>query len=208
MKIDLRSVLALPLVFKWFHRAVGDDRLRRIYVNDFVRPKPGDIVLDVGCGPADTICYLPHVHYHGIDLSERYIAAAQARYGARGTFEVRDVADMVAAHPSRFDKVIAMGVLHHLPDAAIHHLFAVLTLLLKPNGRFISIDGCYVKGQSRVARYLLSHDRGQFVRTETEYLNLTREIFPTVTATVRSDLYRIPYTHLIMDCVAPLGGEN
>ena len=64
----------------------------------------------------------------------------------------------------------------------------------------MTIDGCYVPGQSAVARWLLSRDRGRYVRSQNEYLQLMRQIFPDVKSSVRTDLLRVPYTHLVAEC--------
>jgi hypothetical protein len=51
-----------------------------------------------------------------------------------------------------------------------------------------------------VKRYLLSRDRGKFVRTLPEYEALARTQFDRVATYIREDVLRIPYTHLIMVC--------
>ena len=71
---------------------------------------------------------------------------------------------------------------------------------LKPGGRMITNDGCYVSRQSAAKRYLLSRDRGQFVRTQPGYEALARSSFRNVYCHLREDVLRIPYTHLIMVC--------
>ena len=200
--VDIRSLLQMPTLYSWFQRAVGSDHGRRVYVRDHVRPCAGDAILDVGCGPADVLEYLPAVCYHGIDLSERYIDAARRKYGDRATFRVVDVAELAAESPRAFDIVLANGLLHHLPDDAVTHLFRVAAILLKPEGRFVSIDGCFTSEQSYLARYFLSRDRGLHVRQPEEYLNLARQVFPNVRGNIRHDLLRIPYTHLVMEAAA------
>jgi hypothetical protein len=67
-------------------------------------------------------------------------------------------------------------------------------------GRLVSTDGCYDREQSRVARYMISKDRGRNVRDETGYLSLARQVFRDVTPHVRHDLLRIPYTLLVLEC--------
>jgi hypothetical protein len=65
----------------------------------------------------------------------------------------------------------------------------------------ITNDGCHTAGQSAAERYLLSRDRGRFVRTQAEYEKLAHTWFPEVRANIRQDVLRIPYTHLILECV-------
>ena len=65
----------------------------------------------------------------------------------------------------------------------------------------ITNDGCYAPGQSAAKRFLLSRDRGRYVRTEREYLELAARYFGKVKPNIREDVLRIPYTHLILECI-------
>jgi hypothetical protein len=76
-------------------------------------------------------------------------------------------------------------------------LFEVAKSVLKPGGRLITFDGCYREGQSRIARFILSQDRGRFVRTKEEYERLAKRVFSQVQLDIYDDLARIPYTHII-----------
>ena len=49
----LRAVLAQPRVYSLFARLIGATRGRLRYVHRHIRPRPGDKILDIGCGPAD-----------------------------------------------------------------------------------------------------------------------------------------------------------
>lgn len=94
----------------------------------------GDRVLDVGCGPADILEYLPQgIDYTGFDISERYIAAAKRRYGERGKFSIMPVSQAVG-QDAVYDSVIAIGVLHHLTDDDADALFALAANVLRPGG--------------------------------------------------------------------------
>src|SRR5205823_7002829 len=97
----------------------------------------------------------------------------------------------------------ATGVLHHLDDKEAIDLFQVARAALKPGGKLITFDGCFCEGQSRIARYLLERDRGKFVRTAEAYVALARKAFENVEVTLRHDLLRLPYSHIIMKCTGP-----
>ena len=64
----------------------------------------------------------------------------------------------------------------------------------------MTYDGCFVPGQSRLARWVLRQDRGKFVRQRDEYERLAATSFSKLDTHVRHDLLRIPYTHLILRC--------
>jgi SAM-dependent methyltransferase len=157
-------------------------------------------VLDIGCGPGDILEYLPDVAYVGIDLSPSYIEAARVRFGSRGRFICKPVEEMVVEEPESFDIVMANGVVHHLDDSSAMGLYGLARAALKPTGRFVSIDGAFVKGQSPVARLLLRNDRGKFVRAPEDYAALASRVFPDVKVSVRHDLLRVPYTHVMLEC--------
>ena len=64
----------------------------------------------------------------------------------------------------------------------------------------VTLDGCYIQGQSRIAKALLRRDRGNFIRDPSAYLKLADAHFSDVRSDVRHDLLSFPYTLLIMTC--------
>jgi cyclopropane fatty-acyl-phospholipid synthase-like methyltransferase len=189
---------------------VGGRSAGRTYLAEYVKPAPGDKILDIGCGPADILNYLPAVNYTGLDISPEYICSAKKRFGSRGRFFCNDVGlAKIEGEQGTFDLVLAIGVIHHLDDAQAARLFDLARLALRPTGRLVTYDGCYVAQQSRIARWMLAKDRGKFVRTRDEYLRLASTRFSKVEPHLRHDLLRVPYTHLIMRCfnqIAPATG--
>ena len=198
----IRSVLGLPLVYKLFKLAIGRPTRYRAFIDEHVHAKAGDRVLDIGCGTADILELLPDVDYTGFDVSPEYIASARRRYGERGNFRCERLDASTSCERGQYDIVLALGVLHHLEDDEAVKLCTLAREALRPGGRFVSIDGCFVDGQSPVARYLLRRDRGRNVRTEDGYRQLAQPVFPSVTSLVRHDLLRVPYTLVTMTCRA------
>jgi SAM-dependent methyltransferase len=197
--LGLRSTLQIPWVYQLFARVVREGYWP-VYLREYVEPAPGQRILDIGCGPGDVLAYLSDVDYVGVDGSHRYIKSARARFGPRGDFRCQAVADLVASEPASYDVIMANGLVHHLADNEVQHLFDVAGRLLKPTGRLVTFDGCFVPNQSSIVRTLLHLDRGRYVRTQQAYLALARSHFQVVEASVRDDLYRIPYTLLILVC--------
>lgn len=196
----VRSLLSLPSVYRLFQKLIGAPRTRRALVDDYIQATPGDRVLDIGCGTAEILEYLPDVDYVGFDQSEPYIESARRHHGARGRFFGCDVGSISAEELGTFDRILALGILHHLEDREVRGLFELAKARLKPGGRVITFDSCYQDGQSRIARYLINRDRGRNTRTEPAYLSLAKEVFPRVQSTVRHDLLNLPYTHIILVC--------
>ena len=197
--IDTRSILAIPHAYRLFAKLVGG-QARSLFAAKYIRPKDGDRILDIGCGPADILLYLPSVEYVDLDISQKYINSARKHFGSRGTFITKKICRDLINEFSSFDIVLAMGVIHRLNDNEATDLFELAQSALKPDGRLITLDGCYIKNQSLISRLILSIDRGRYVRTKDQYLALASKIFTNIKASVHQDLLRIPYTHIIMEC--------
>jgi SAM-dependent methyltransferase len=112
-------------------------------------------VLSLGCGIGDTELLLaPHVgEVVGVDLSPAAIRQARAdgeRLGIRNArFELGSDAS------GRFDAVIAIFFLHHLPDATLANLPLQLKERLAPGGVFYSLDPSRRRLSGAVGRLLI-----------------------------------------------------
>lgn len=171
------------------------------FVQRFVRAGAEDRILDIGCGPADLLAYFPEsVHYEGFDANPGYIDHARRAYRDRdASFQCQLVSQANLTAPGSWDLVLAIGLVHHLDDAEAVQLFRLGHDALRPGGRMVTLDGVYVPEQSRLARWIISCDRGRFVRSREEYEALGRIAFDTLETTVEHRLLRMPYTHLIME---------
>nr|WP_249810610.1 class I SAM-dependent methyltransferase [Bradyrhizobium sp. 157] len=178
--------------------SLGADRAISRYVDEVLQPKAGMKVLDVGCGPASVLAYLPSVDYTGIDLNEKHIAYAREVYGDRGRFIVGNVAHDVKQEERAFDLINVSGVLHHLGDDEASTLFRSLKRLLKDNGKLVTLDPVWLSGQRTVARLFNWLDSGMNIRTPEDYLGLLNGLGFDVQTRVFSDLLRIPYDHVVM----------
>ncbi|SFK97297.1 Methyltransferase domain-containing protein [Mesorhizobium albiziae] len=190
----------MPKVYTGFQDFVGARSARQRIVDDVLEIRSGDRVLDVGCGPADILAFLPQVDYLGIDYSEDYIDAARRRFGNRGRFLAADVSSLRDQGITGFDVVIALGVLHHLDDVSAKGLMRDVRDSLKPGGRFVCVDPLIEYPQNPIARLLARLDRGQFVRTREGYSELARSVFAIISVEPRRDLLRVPYSHAITRC--------
>ena len=197
---DPRRILSLPKVYRLFATLTGAHRSRTECVARYIRPKESDRVLDCGCGPADLLDYLPDVDYVGIDIDANYVAEARKRFGNRATFRLGPLGPETMTEKAHYDLVLAMGVLHHLDDEQAREFLSLARSSLKPGGRLVMLDPCYIEGQSRVARYIIDRDRGDHVRSLEGWQHLIGSTFPSATFQVRHDLLRIPYTHLFVEC--------
>ena len=197
----VRALLSHPLVYTSFQALMGPSSVRRNFVADFVRPAQGMSMLDIGCGPADILDFLPSVDYRGFDISEAYIEHARKRFGDRGIFTCKHLETGDLAGLPKFDVVLALGLLHHLEDAEAIGVMQLARAALKPGGRLITIDPVLDHGQNMIAGFLVRRDRGQNVRKKSGYVAIATAVFPPPRIEVRHQTW-IPYTHCMMECTA------
>jgi SAM-dependent methyltransferase len=197
---SIRSVLAIPAAYQLWWNVVGGPALAKVLVNEYIQSGVGARILEIGCGPGTIVRYLPPSDYLGFDLSPGYIALAKRRY-PKAHFVCERVSQFSLAKEQSFDVVMALGIVHHLEDAEARQLFQIAYDALKPGGKLVTIDGVWADGQRPAARWLLAKDRGEHIRSEREYVGIASQVFSNIRPSVRHDLLRIPYTHLILECV-------
>lgn len=195
----VRAILAHPLVYSTLQSLMGAHSSRKSFVENYVKPFPGMRILDIGCGPADILAYLPQVSYSGFDICQDYIGQARKRFGLLGKFHCKhlSVGDIEGLPP--FDVVFALGLIHHLEDVEAIGVMQVALRALKPGGRLLTIDPCWEPSQNPVAKLLIRGDRGQNVRDKAGYEALAGAVFKAPRVEVRHKMW-IPYTHCFMEC--------
>jgi SAM-dependent methyltransferase len=122
------------------------------------------------------------------------------RYGKYGEFHHTPLTDEFLKNRTSFDYVLMNGVLHHLSDREAREVLCLCRKGLKTGGTLVTLDGYYANNIHPVARFLLDHDRGKFIRTKSEYLGLARSVFPKVKLYEHLDYFRVPYSVLVMEC--------
>ena len=196
----LKAFFQIPSLYSVFQSALGAKYARTWFIQECLRPRRHDKIIDIGCGPGDILDHLPSPQYIGIDISEAYIAEARRRYGARGLFLQGTTHTWQGDERLRdADLVMSTAMLHHLDDAEASHLLEFARENLTIGGRFVAIEACRLRHQNRVAQWILSKDRGRNIRQETEWRSLLQAHFAESSTHVVTGLIRIPYTHIILE---------
>lgn len=196
----VRAVLSNPIIYNFTQNILGAKRSRLDLVSNFIKPQKNNRILDIGCGTAEILDFLPiDTDYVGYDIDDVYISAAKKRYTKRGKFHCGYFDAKSVENESSFDIVLMLGILHHLDDEVAELLLRNIASVLSPAGRLITIDPCYSQGQNPLARFLISKDRGQNIRSPNEYNILMHSVFKNTRGTLRHRSM-VPYTHWIMEC--------
>ncbi len=152
--------------------------------------KPGDTVLDLGCGPANQLGLVarlnPDVRFTGVDLSSEMLAIAGRNLQARGianvTLQRGDITDLRMFGQASVDAVMSTVVLHHLPDvAALFRCFREVRRILKPGGGLYLVDFGHLKTEAAIRYFAYQYKESQPELFTIDYLNSLRAAFELAT---------------------------
>lgn len=197
----LRGILSNPFFYNFFQNLLGADEGRALLVKRDLKIQAGYKMLDIGCGTAEILHYIPDdVDYTGYDISQEYIAAAKEKFdGRKVTFYNQQFGANEMDFSEKYDLVYCSGLLHHIEDYEAEKLFSDVNKVLKEGGRFVSADPCFVESQGFFSKFLVSRDRGQNIRFIDELKSLAGNSFSKVVVTHRKDFLRIPYDHVVLE---------
>ncbi|HUS17706.1 MAG TPA: methyltransferase domain-containing protein [Chloroflexia bacterium] len=129
--------------FVWL-LTLGRTRSLRAAPLDLAALRPGERVLEVGCGTGEVALRAarrvrPGGLVVGIDAAPEMIAVARRK--ARGTahFEVQPV-EAMSFPAGSFDVVLSSLMMHHLPGALKVRALGEVRRVLRPGGRLVIVD--------------------------------------------------------------------
>jgi ubiquinone/menaquinone biosynthesis C-methylase UbiE len=129
----------------WLPRGIRARAVRKLEL------RPGDSVLEVGCGTGRNLPYLqdavgPGGRIFGVDLSEKMLARSQALCERRGWNNVPLVrTDVLDYHPLRMLDAVLFSLSYSVMqnrERILNHVWS----LLRPGGRLVIIDGKTMPG--------------------------------------------------------------
>jgi len=140
---------------------LGRERAFREGMLHLAHLRPGELVLDVGCGTGTLALTAKRQvgttgTVYGVDASPEMIARAEKKAKKTGVEVVfkKALAQKLPFPDAQFDVVLTTVMLHHLPRPARQELAIEMQRVLKPGGRVLAID---FGGTDRKKKTFLDH---------------------------------------------------
>lgn len=158
--------------------------------------KPGDVVLDLGCGPGNLLAQVaklnPRAEFIGVDLSDRMLALANVRMRqleiSNVELRLADMTQLREFQNAGFDAVISSMALHHLPDLnALDQTFSEISRVLHPAGSIYLNDFGRLKCRKSVDYFVHRAAEGEEPALVEDYIQslhaaFSKDEFENVTA--------------------------
>ena len=195
----MTDILKFAGIYQFYQWLAGAGKYNRLFANCYLRYTQDQKILDLGCGPADILKFLPKdCDYTGIDLNPDYIAKARKKYRDKSFF-IGDInnPDFIM-EDGIFDTVFCIGVQHHLPDTEVDNLLKFAFNMLKKGGRLLTLEPVYCGSQGRLELFIRKKDRGKFIRTPEDYMLLTNKVFKGSSYKIICNAMTIPFTIIII----------
>lgn len=198
----IRSFLAKqsekPDQYNLIQRFFGSQNMWENFVSEYIAPLEPKIILDIGCGTAEVIPYLPKgVSYFGIDSNQNYINSCLKRYPHHQFIHGNwNMVDQLLQEPP--DLILYLGLLHHLDDNSARSMLQNGYEILETGGKIISLDGSKQNDCGRFENLFYQVDRGRFIRSQQEYGALfpqKPEVF------LHENWLRVPYHYAVCQLV-------
>jgi len=129
-------------------------------------------ILDIGCGTGEYSESFLKDQYIGIDIDEKNIKYAQKHYDKN--FKVADALKLPFEDNS-FDKVLIVGVLHHLTIEESQKVLQEIQRVLSKGAQALIIEDTL--SNSPITEIMHSLDQGSHIRSESDWNNLISRYF-------------------------------
>jgi len=141
--------------------------------------KPGDTVVDLGCGPATQLAMVarlnPETNFIGVDLSSEMLDKARAHIKEQNLnnveFRQEDISKLTSFPENSIDAVMSTVVLHHLPNVGtLDKTFSQINRILKSGGGLYLVDFGHLKSEKSINDFAYQYDDRQAELFTLDYL--------------------------------------
>ena len=148
--------------------------------------RPGDTVIDLGCGSARQIAMAarlnPDTRFLGVDLSDEMLDRARAHAKAQKLnnldFTVGDITKLDAFDDDSVDAVVSTVALHQLPDVGMFRAtLRQAGRVLKPGGGIYIVDFARLKSLRSITYFAHQYEDSQPELFTEDYYNSLRAAF-------------------------------
>lgn len=149
--------------------------------------KPGDTVVDLGCGPATQLAMIarlnPDSKFLGVDLSSEMLEKGEEYIKSQKLgnveFKQADISDLTSSFQDKsVDAVVSTLAFHHLPDLqALNQTFAEIRRILKQDGGLYIADLGHMKSEASIRDFAYQYADSQPDLFIEDYLNSLRAAF-------------------------------
>lgn len=138
------AVIAGPDAFSYDQKQSTVQRVKQVHIT-FVHLKPGQRLLDVGCGTGATLAVLQATYGDGVELygvepSDDMLSQARDKLAASNTQLKLATAENLPFKDAYFDYVTSSLVMHHLPMDLKRRAIQEMWRVLKPKGTLVISD--------------------------------------------------------------------
>jgi 2-polyprenyl-3-methyl-5-hydroxy-6-metoxy-1,4-benzoquinol methylase len=198
----MKQLLKYHFFYNLYQNLIGCRGFLKRYVNIYIMPKitrDGMNVLDLGCGTANIVEFLPeNINYTGIDSSSNYIFYDSKKYPAH-TFICKNLKEDVSLD-KKYDLIISEALISSLTDANTEVFFNTIKKHAAPDCKIVISDMNYSKTAHTFENFLFKSERGTNFRDREDYIKLLSKHFNIDNVSVISKIYRIPYSKLVFEC--------
>lgn len=156
-----------------YHYLVRPKWLTTLYIDNIVKERfdlNNKKILDFGCGVGTCSSMFSPDNYLGVDPDSRRIDYARRLY-PKHTFLVLKEKELPLENRS-VDYILVIAVLHHIPSKELQEYLQEFRRILKPNGKVIVIEPCFLKGSPLRNRFMAFFDNGKHIRDINGYFSL------------------------------------